>query len=686
MNRRPLCIGAAVALAATSSLYGQITPKDIITLRKVADVQMTQDGSTIAYTVTTPTPANAPKNVHIWITPSSAAGQARLLTLSDATEISPRFSPDGKVLAFLSDRKNPIKLNGASLFPFHLAGVEKRPEIIEALNKPATAGDSKDKPTNQIWVMSLAGGEATPLTGIPGAVKAFSWSPDGKTIAFIRKDEDTKELHEKKENKDDSYVVDQDYRFDRIYLYDLASHTARLLTTGDRNIDEFDWSPDGTHIVARISPTPRINDYWRVSKIQILSTATGEVEKTVCEHASSAVVHWSHDGDHLTYSRETAKGITGEPVLYTLSTGRELVLGKNVPATWEALTWSGDGSHLLLTGLERTVGVVGDVNLATGDATVRSEKSFAQRNVAISGDGSLLAAVAETTSHPGEVATLKGTQWTVLTETNPQVASWHLGEVRETSWKSKRDGKTIYGVLLLPVDYKPGQMYKTLVQLHGGPEGSWDIGWLGSWHDWARMLTTHGYAVFLPNPRGSDGQGTAFTESNYQDWGGGDFQDVMDGVDSVVAQGIADPEKLVVGGWSYGGFMTSWSVTHTNRFKAAIMGAGVTDLFSMATTTDISPDFLGGYLGAFDKGHAMYDAHSPMRFINDCHTPTLVIHGDADERVPTFQGQEFYNALRFMGRETQMVRYPREPHVFAEMDHQIDLLTRVLTWYDSHLQ
>jgi dipeptidyl aminopeptidase/acylaminoacyl peptidase len=666
----------------------QITPKDIISLRKVADVQLAADGATIAYTVTTPAPVTSPKNTHIWITPTSGPGLAHILTLSDATESSPRFSPDGKTLAFLSDRADPITLDATSPFPFHLAKVESRPEIVEVLQgKPSDKPSAgHDKPTSQIWMMALSGGEATPLTGMPGGIKAFSWSPDGKTIAFIRKDERTKAQREKIEHKDDSYPVDRDYLFDRIYLYDLAEHTARLLTTGDRNIDDMDWSPDGSRIVVRVSPTPRINDYWRVSKIQILSAATGEVEKTLCEHASSAALHWSRDGDHLTYSRETEKGITGVPVLYTLSTGKELVVGRNLPATWNTLSWSGDGSRLVLTGLERTIGVVADVDLGTGDATLRTEKSFAQRNFVLSRDGSIAATVAETTSHPGEVATLKGSQWTTLTETNPQVNAWHLGEVREVSWKSKRDGKTIYGVLLLPSDYHPGQRYKTLVQLHGGPEGSWDIGWLGSWHDWARMLTTHGYAVFLPNPRGSDGQGTAFTEANYQDWGGGDFQDVMDGTDAMIAQGVVDPEKMVVGGWSYGGFMTSWSVTHTDRFKAAVMGAGVTDLFSMATTSDIVPDFLGGYFGPFDKDPAIYDAHSPMRYINRCHTPTLVIHGEADERVPTFQGQEFYNALRFMGRETQMVRYPREPHVFAEMDHQIDLLSRVLAWYDSHLQ
>jgi len=192
--------------------------------------------------------------------------------------------------------------------------------------------------------------------------------------------------------------------------------------------------------------------------------------------------------------------------------------------------------------------------------------------------------------------------------------------------------------------------------------------------------------VLLPNPRGSDGQGPAFAEGNWKDWGGGDFADVQSGVDALIAQGIADPDKMVIGGWSFGGFMSAWTVTHTNRYKAAMVGAGVTDLYSMATTTDIAPSFEGGYFGPYATSRKLYDEHSPVRFLDQCVTPVLVLHGGADKRVPPSQGQEFYYGLRFLNRETKMVVYPREPHIFSEREHQIDSLTRLLDWYDSHLK
>ena len=159
----------------------------------------------------------------------------------------------------------------------------------------------------------------------------------------------------------------------------------------------------------------------------------------------------------------------------------------------------------------------------------------------------------------------------------------------------------------------------------------------------------------------------------------------MDGVDFLIRQKIADPSRLGIGGWSYGGFMTSWTITQTDRFKAAVVGAAVTDLYGMSTTTDIAPSYLNEFFGNFVTNRKMYDEHSPMRYIERCHTPSLVLHGDADERVPTFQGEEFYKGLRMLDRETELVRYSREPHIFAEREHQIDSMQRIVDWYDSHL-
>jgi dipeptidyl aminopeptidase/acylaminoacyl peptidase len=271
-----------------------------------------------------------------------------------------------------------------------------------------------------------------------------------------------------------------------------------------------------------------------------------------------------------------------------------------------------------------------------------------------------------------------------LTNHNPQVAGWKLGKVQEISWTSSKDGRKIYGVLILPPDYMAGSPYKTIVHAHGGPFEAWQTGWLGTWYEWAQLLASHGYVVLDPNPRGSQGQGVAFQEANYMDWGGGDFQDVMDGIDSLVRQGIADPHRLGIGGWSYGGYMTSWAVTHTDRFKAAVAGAAVTDLYPMSTTTDISPSFLTEFFGNFAADRKIYDEHSAMHWIERCHTPTLVLHGAADERVPTFQGEELYHGLQLLGRESQLVLYPREPHIFTEREHEIDSLQRIVDWFDSH--
>jgi len=300
-------------------------------------------------------------------------------------------------------------------------------------------------------------------------------------------------------------------------------------------------------------------------------------------------------------------------------------------------------------------------------------------------DGRTVAFLGNSPASPADVYIWRDGSAQRVTDINPQVKDWSIGTQREISWKNPNDHRTIYGVVVLPPGYRPGIRYKTIVHVHGGPEEAWTVGFNGNWYNYATMLASHGYVVLLPNPRGSDGQGPAFTEANYQAWGGADFEDVMAGVDYLIAQGITDPGRMAIGGWSFGGFMTAWAVTHTDRFKAAMDGAGVVDLYSMATTTDISPSFLRRYMGPLASNAAVYDRNSPVRYLSDCHTPVLVLDGEADTRVPMSQGQEFYHGLRFMGREAVMVTYPREPHIFTERAHQIDSLNRILAWYDAHL-
>ena len=676
-----LATGSAVLHAAG---HKTVDPIDLVNLKQVGDAQVAPDGSVIAYVVTTPAPASEHPHAHIWLVPTDGSTAAHAFTLSSGSDTHPRFSPDSKSLAFLSDRENPLAKDKG--FHFSIVGAEDRHDLFQRDKDTAVKADSK--PESQIWVISLAGGEATPLTDIPGGVKTFKWSKDGQSLGFIRKDQDTKEEEERTKRKDDRIEVDRNYKFDRLWIYNFATQQARLVTKADSNIDDFDWSPDGARFVARVSPTPRIDDYWRVSKIVTIDGTTGAVEKTLEQNAAPLPVRWSSQANELAFGKSSLKTITGSYVLYNLETGRETPVGASFPASILDMEWNPDGRGLIAAAVQGTHPVFLRI-----DAESRSMSKIEGipgpfgwfDSFSVSNNGQKVAYTAEAPNHPEEVYLLANGQSRMLTDTNPQVADWSLGTSEDLSWHSSKDGRLIYGVVLFPPDYRKGQRYKTIVHLHGGPEEAWYSGFHGSWYDWGAVLASHGYVVLLPNPRGSDGQGEEFTEANYRDWGSGDYHDVMDGVDLLISQGIADPDRLGIGGWSYGGFMTSWSITHTDRFKAAVVGAGVTDLYTMATTTDIAPSYLRGYFGDLPGNAKLYEEHSPVRYLDDCHTPTLVLHGEADVRVPVSQGEEFYYGLRFRGRDTLMVRYPREPHIFTEMEHKRDSLERMLKWYDSHL-
>jgi dipeptidyl aminopeptidase/acylaminoacyl peptidase len=667
------------ALVIAANAQKVVEPSDIANLKRVSAPQISPDGRSAVYVVTTPVAAGKHKDAHIWITSTDVAGSARPFAMSAATDTDPRWSPDGRSIAFLSDRKNPLGESGSSPFHFQMIGVDDRSDLKDP-------DIHADEPGMQLWLLSLEGGEAVPVTYVPGGVKSFRWSRDGKSIAFVRTDQDSKPERERKKAKNDAITVNQDYKFDRLWIYDVAAHQARLLTRAGINIDAFDWAPDGQSIVARVSPTPRIDDYWRVSKVVVLNAGNGQVVRTIEEHSGYAPPRWSPDGHRIACSRMRDKRITDEHVIFDLEAGKETLIENRFPGSVDEMEWLPDGSSLLAQGIEDAHTVVLRVDARSGESTALPGLTTSAGDISVSHDGKRFTFLGQTPAQPDEVWIYSDAHAMALTDTNPQVKDWKLGTEREISWKNSRDGHLIHGVIDLPPGYAAGARCKTIVHVHGGPEEAWTLGWHGNWYNYAAMLASHGYVVLLPDPRGSQGQGPAFAEADYQDWGGGDFQDILDGVNFLVDQGIADPARLAIGGWSFGGFMTSWAVTHTDRFKAGMVGAAVTDLFSMATTTDIAPSFEQSYFGDLETSRQVYEQHSPVRFVAQCHTPVLVMHGESDPRVPISQGEEFYNALRFLGRDVEMVRYPREPHIFTEREHQADSLTRILEWYDSHLQ
>jgi dipeptidyl aminopeptidase/acylaminoacyl peptidase len=261
-----------------------------------------------------------------------------------------------------------------------------------------------------------------------------------------------------------------------------------------------------------------------------------------------------------------------------------------------------------------------------------------------------------------------------------------LGDTKLVKWKST-DGLEVEGLLTYPVGYKAGVKVPLILNIHGGPAGVFTETYLGRFGIYPlATFAARGYAVLRPNPRGSSGYGRKFRFLNLNDWGGKDYEDLMTGVDHVIAMGVADPERLAVMGWSYGGYMTSWIIGHTKRFKAAVVGAGVTNLWSFTGTADI-PSFLPDYFSGqpWDNFEA-YRKHSPMTYVKGATTPTLILHGDADLRVPLSQGYELYSALKQQGLKTQMVVYPRMPHGPREPKFILDIMERHLDWVERHVK
>jgi dipeptidyl aminopeptidase/acylaminoacyl peptidase len=639
-----------------------LEPADLVDIRGVSDVQISPDGRAVAFVVTEPADPKkfekpeTPRNTNIWMVPADGSRPARPFVASAKSDTHPRWSPDGRYIAFLSNRGEPI-------------GEEKEAK-------------------NQLYLIPTSGGEAEQLTRVRGGVEDLAWSRDSQMIAFTVRDA-WSEAEEKtrKEGQDQNYA-DHDYKFARLWVMNLADRKPQQVTKQDLDITGLAWSPDASELALRVSATPRNDDrYWH-AKLVVVRRETGEIVRTLSEQAGEEV-KWSPDGSTLAFQEYTPTGIATWLAVVPAAGGTTRFLLKDYPGTVRRFEWEPDSKHLIAEVNVRTRDEFVRIDVAGGEATkLAAETTLSGPEFSLSTDGRAIAYEVQAPERPSEVWVYRtGESPRRLTDLHPQAASWRLGEVKEITWKNPKDGQTIYGVLVTPPDYQAGRAYPTIVDVHGGPEWAWWSGWLGSWHEWAQLLASHGYVVLLPNPRGSTGQGWQFVEANRDDWGGGDFQDIMSGVDYLIDQKIADPARLGIGGWSYGGFMTSWAVTQTRRFKAAVVGAAVTNLFSFDGTTDITPSFLRNYfLNIPFKRRPAYDGHSAMTYLRRCRTPSLVLHGEADERVPVTQGWEFYNGLKMLGVPAEMVTYPREHHSFKERAHQIDVLARVLAWYDKYLK
>jgi len=646
---------SSVSLQGAEPAKRAITPEDVVNIRIVDDPKISPDGKSVAFTVTEPADTSKPdeaSNSDIWIVSTNGHGSPRKYAFGPKQEIMPRWSLDGTYLAFLSNRGKDEK--------------------------------------NQIYLMSTSGGEAEALTSMKEGVDLFKWDRDSHSITFVSKDSLTTEEENRSKVKDDERVLDENVKHARLYRIDVTSRSVTLLTPENESVSDFDYSPDGSKIGCEVASTPKLDDVYYRSKLMVMNR-DGSATHIISEKSSGlGNIRWSPDSKqilHFTYPGKTEIYI---PELVSPAGVQTTPLGEDYFGTVWEMEWIPNRQEILVSSHEGVQGIIGKLDTKSKKigtiCTVDRPYAWSYSNWSINATGEWIAYVDASTSSPMDIWIMKvdGSDARRLTDINPQVSSLAFGSVEKVQWKAE-DGQQIEGVLVKPAGYEPGKKYPLIVQIHGGPAWAWWYGWLCNWHNWAQLLASSGFAVLLPNPRGSACCDWKFAEQNYLDWGGGDFKDIMAGVDYLIQQGIADSTQLAIGGWSYGGYMTAWAVTQTNRFKAAVMGAGLSDLTSFYGTTDI-PTFMRWYFEDYPYGREqVYEQRSPMTFIKNVRTPTLILHGEADLRVPISQSYEFYQGLRDMGVETRFVTYPREPHDIGESAHQVDVLQRVLDWYKTHL-
>jgi dipeptidyl aminopeptidase/acylaminoacyl peptidase len=650
-----LALLASAAFAQTSAPNAW-TPEMQIKVRAVASPRVSPDGKRVVYTVSDAvTTADRSEYVsQVWM--ATADGRENLqLTFADKSSTNPKWSPDGNWIAFTSTRKE---------------------------NK------------NNLYLLRATGGEAEAITDLKSGVADFDWSPDGRWIAYTSADPKTEDEEKNDKAKNDFRWVDENVKMARLYVLPVQRDAAgkrepRKLTSENYNVGEFDWSPDGSRIAFSHAKTPVAND-WTTSDVSVVDVASGKVTVFANTAAAELTPLFSPDGKSLALLVSDAPprwAQSGLIQIFPASGGQPKSLTASYDGQPNVAGWSADGRRLYFSEAKGTGTQIYAIDVAANRIEEIKSAPAVYNVVTLNRTGTTFGLVRQTADAPPEafVASVSDFTPAQVSRANAEIRMPPLGKTEVIRWKST-DGKEIEGLLTYPTGYQAGKKVPLILNVHGGPAGVFQQTFIGGRGVYPlASFASRGYAVLRPNPRGSSGYGLEFRRANIKDWGGADFQDLMTGVDKVIEMGVADPERLGVMGWSYGGFMTSWIVTQTKRFKAASAGAPVTNLMSFTGTADI-PGFIPDYFGGqFWEASDLYQKHSPMFNVKGVVTPTLIEHGDADIRVPISQGYEFYHALKAQGVPTRMLVLPRQPHGPNEPKMQQAAMQANLDWFDKYI-
>lgn len=666
--RRLICAFAALgafALTAPGLAAKKAAPAEnhafdldhLLTLSSIGDPVWSRDGRRVAFVVTASDTAENTNNNDLWMVDLVASGDGGpgkplRLTRHPKADTSPTFSPSGDTLAFIANR--------------------------------GTGDDAK----SAIWMMSLRGGEPWAFGTYDDAVTEVAWSPDGRWLAYVKLDTLPKRVNEWKKKKWDHVIEDERLQYPAMWIVDLSAPAGsagakpRRITSGQQYVWNLRWSPDSKRIAWLVSPTGKPDDSL-LADIGVAEAASGAAKKLGVVGAGFA---WSPDSKWIAWASgpdRTTHVYKTDLRVISASGGTPLNLTANFDEDAATPAWSADGETLYFWSEQGVTTRLAAVPRSGGPVTLGLDVRGQTGTLVRAGDGHI-AWVQSQAMQPSElwIADGAGRAGRVATAFNASTAGLILGTTRAVQWTSS-DGAQVEGLLLRPPNAPAAAALKTLVLLHGGP---YTTRYALGFESGAQYFAAHGYQVFMPNFRSSGGYGTAFMMRKRSDWGFQDWADVTSGVDFLVREGLADSRKLGVYGGSYGGYLSAWAITHTDRFKAAAVLAGAVDLAAHYGQSDIQK------YRAFDFGGPPWETpenwrrSSPMTYIQNAKTPTLILIGEADQRVPYPQAQELYRALTALQVPTEFVHYPREGHGLREPRHRADQFTRMLGWFDRWIR
>lgn len=617
------------------------------------DIAISPDGKRAAWVQSTA--ATTTKETYVTATSEKAnAVKVNVGPPGARKDFAPAWSPDSKTLIFFS-----------------------------------TAGEKDDQ--RQLWMVNADGSAAKKITSLKGYAARPRWSRDGKQIAFLYI-EGAGGGGPLVAAENTTGVIDTAFHNQRIAVIDLNGGQPRQVSPADLHVYDYDWSPDGRSFVVTAAPGPGDNNWW-IAQIHTIDIAKGTATSIYKPTLQVAVPRWSPDGKSIAFIEGimSDEGNHGGDLCTMAADGSGLTNRTKGRKTSPGSVFWIEPDRILLSEAVGGSDSVSELTLANngirtiwkGDEEVAGSGNFP--NFAMTPDGKASAFVRSNYSTPPEVWVGPTGNWRQLTHNNSSLtAGW--GKAESLEWTN--DGFNIQGWLIQPAKVDAGKKHPMVVLIHGGPSSvttpEWPAG-LGMSRAIIAALSAHGYYVLLPNPRGSYGQGEDFARANVKDFGGGDLRDVMAGVDAAIAKYPIDPERLGVTGWSYGGFMTMWTVTQTNRFRAAMAGAGIANWQSYYGQNLIDQWMIPFFGASVYDDPAVYEKSSPIHFIKNVKTPTLIIVGERDAECPAPQSYEFWHALRTLGVPTQLIVYPNEGHMFVKPEHQVDRLDQTLKWFDKYL-